>query len=145
MGKEKSAGAVIFRKEDSVTKYLLLHYESGHWDFVKGNVELGEDELVTVKREAREETGIDDLRIVPGFREIVSYFYRRSGDTIFKEVVFYLAETEKEDVRISYEHVGFEWLEFKDAYEKITYGNSKSVLGKANSFLFENVRFGERE
>ena len=135
MGREKSAGAVIFRKEHGAAKYLLLHYESGHWDFVKGNVEHGEDELETVKREAREETEIDDLRILPGFRETISYFYRRKGDTISKEVVFYLAETKKENVRISHEHVGFEWLGFKDAYEKITYDNSKNVLGKANSFL----------
>ena len=42
---EKSCGAVIFRMEGKIRKYLLLHYESGHWDFVKGNVEKGEEEL----------------------------------------------------------------------------------------------------
>jgi bis(5'-nucleosidyl)-tetraphosphatase len=142
MGKEKSAGAVIFRKAEDATKYLLLHYGSGHWDFVKGNVEPGEDELATIKREAKEETGMDDLNIVPRFREVISYFYRRGGEMIFKEVVFYLAETKKEDVKISYEHVGFEWLGFDDAYDKITYSNSKNVLKKAHSFLSENVCFG---
>jgi hypothetical protein len=33
---EKSCGAVVYLKKGSETLYLLLHYEAGHWDFVKG-------------------------------------------------------------------------------------------------------------
>ena len=39
MIEETSAGIVLFRKEDSKTLFLLLHYPSGHWDFVKGKME----------------------------------------------------------------------------------------------------------
>ena len=35
---EKSAGAILFVKEKE-PRYLLLHYEAGHWDFPKGHVE----------------------------------------------------------------------------------------------------------
>jgi len=52
MPTEKSAGAVIFRKEPSsakattgkkyTVKYLLLHYAARHWDLPKGHIEKGE-------------------------------------------------------------------------------------------------------
>ena len=56
MERERSAGAIIFREEKRKIYYLLLHYESGHWDFPKGHVEKEEKEKETVKREIREET-----------------------------------------------------------------------------------------
>ncbi len=50
---EKSCGAVVFFKNKEETKYLLLRYEAGHWDFVKGNVEVNETEKETVLRELK--------------------------------------------------------------------------------------------
>ena len=58
---ETSAGAIIFRENNSSRLYLLLNYPSGHWDFVKGKMEEGELPHQTVIREAKEETGIEDL------------------------------------------------------------------------------------
>jgi len=42
MIEETSAGIILFRKEDSKILFLLLHYPSGHWDFIKGKMEEGE-------------------------------------------------------------------------------------------------------
>ena len=39
MIEETSAGIVLFRKEETKKLFLLLHYPSGHWDFVKGKME----------------------------------------------------------------------------------------------------------
>ena len=50
MDHEKSCGAVIVRDGNGI-EYLLLQYETGHWDFVKGHVELGESEVETTSRE----------------------------------------------------------------------------------------------
>ena len=75
---EKSCGAVVFKRDGEV-EYLLLHYEAGHWDYVKGQVEQDESEKDTVTRELKEETGITDARFIEGFREEISYFYRRRG------------------------------------------------------------------
>ena len=46
MIKETSAGIVLFRKE-GIKKIIsvLLHYPSGHWDFIKGKMEKGETTL----------------------------------------------------------------------------------------------------
>jgi 8-oxo-dGTP pyrophosphatase MutT (NUDIX family) len=65
---EKSCGAVVYAKNPEL-KYLLLQYEAGHWDFVKGNVEEGETEKETTLRELREETGIADAQFIEGFKE----------------------------------------------------------------------------
>jgi bis(5'-nucleosidyl)-tetraphosphatase len=131
---EKSCGAVVFFKKSEV-KYLLLHYQAGHWDFVKGNVESGESEKDTVVRELREETGIADATFVENFREEIEYFYRRQGTTIHKEVVFFLIQTRTEEVKISYEHVGYTWLNYQHALEKLTFKNAKNVLQKAHDIL----------
>ncbi len=153
MPKEKSAGALIFRMVNnpstslraSVPYYLLLHYESGHWEFAKGHIEEGESEVETVKREIEEETGIKDLKIIPGFKEYIKYFFRNNYDLkkedknkapwIFKLVVFYLAETNTENIKISDEHIGFAWLPYKEALKKLTFKNAKNLLKKANDIL----------
>ena len=131
---EKSCGAVVFFKSIQ-TKYLLLQYEAGHWDFVKGNVELNESEVETVLRELREETGIVATQVIGGFREQIQYFYRRQGETIQKEVVFYLIQADTEKVELSFEHVGFEWLDYQHALERLTFKNAREVLQKAHAFL----------
>jgi len=132
--REKSCGAVVFLRNPEV-KYLLLHYEAGHWDFVKGNVEPNESEKDTVTRELREETGIADAQFIEGFREKIEYFYRRQGATIHKEVIFFLIGTHTEKIELSYEHVGYIWLDYQNAMEKLTFKNAKATLQKAYELL----------
>jgi len=135
MEQEKSCGAVIFRVGNG-TEYLLLHYEAGHWDFVKGHVEKGESEEETVRRETVEETGLKNHRFIGDFRERISYFYRRRGRTVSKEVIFYLVEAlGGEEVKISGEHVGYEWLPYRQALERLTYKNAKETLHKSEKHL----------
>jgi 8-oxo-dGTP pyrophosphatase MutT (NUDIX family) len=134
---EKSCGAVVFFKNVQL-EYLLLQYEAGHWDFVKGNVEPNESETDTVLRELKEETGIVATQTIEGFRERIQYFYRRQGETIQKEVVFYLIQADTEKVELSFEHVGYAWLDYPDALERLTFKNAKDVLQKAHAFLQAN-------
>ncbi|MBA7599145.1 hypothetical protein ES703_06172 [subsurface metagenome] len=134
---EKSAGAVIFRKEEDKVYYLLLHYQAGHWDFSKGNIEKGEKIEETIEREIQEETGITDIEFISGFRQTIKYFYKLKGKTIFKTVVFYLIQTKTKEVKISWEHTDFKWLTYEKALGQITFQNAKEILKKANDFLSE--------
>jgi bis(5'-nucleosidyl)-tetraphosphatase len=133
--REKSCGAVIFIKKSEETKYLLLNYAAGHWDFVKGNVEDNETEKQTVVRELKEETAIEDAQFLDGFKETIAYFYRRQGLTIHKEVVFFIMESHTDKVTLSFEHVGYIWLDYQHAMEKLNFKNAKDVLQKAHDFL----------
>lgn len=143
MLEERSAGAILFSKNDRRVEYLLLHYHAGHWDFPKGNVEEGENELDTVRREVREETSIDNIKFVDGFKKKVEYNYKRAGKLVHKEVVFYLAKTNVKDVKLSYEHKGYGWMSYEEALKRLTYKNSKIILEDANSFLSEGTKNGD--
>lgn len=135
MIKRKSVGLIVFKREGGARKYLVLHYCAGHWDFVKGGVEEGEDELATAVRELEEETGIKTIRIEPGFKEKIKYFYREGKELVFKEVVFFLGETKAVRVKLSFEHTEFKWLSFEEALAQITFKKSCDVLTKAEDFL----------
>ncbi len=131
---EKSCGAVVYAKNGEVN-YLALHYEAGHWDFVKGNVEQVETEKETALRELTEETGITGAKFIDGFREKIVYFYKRQGATVYKEVVFFLIEASTKNVELSFEHIGFDWLPYQQAMKKLTFKNARDVLQKAHEFL----------
>ena len=141
---EKSAGAVIFRRENNKIYYLLLHYpgashraERDYWDFPKGHIEKGEKIEDTVKREIFEETGLKEIKILPGFKETIKYFFKFEGKNILKFVTFFLAETKEKKVQISFEHIGYEWLPFEKAIERLTFKNAKEILKRANDFLIK--------
>lgn len=141
MPQEHSAGAIIFRLEGTTPFYLLLHYPSSarakndYWDFPKGRRERGESEEETIRREVFEETGLKDIQFLEGFRETIRYFFRLEGKTVFKTVVFYLAKTNKESVKISSEHIGYQWLPFQKALQQLKFSNAKRILKKAHQFL----------
>lgn len=140
---EKSAGAIIFRKEGGKRLFLLLHYPSAdhrakkeYWDLPKGHIEKGENIFNTAKREIFEETGLKDIKFLSGFKETIRYFFKWEGKNILKFVTFLLAESRTKEIKISEEHVGFKWLPFDEALDKLTFKNAKDILEKANDFLF---------
>ena len=175
MSVERSAGAIIFRKDSSSAKateskgdkiyYLLLHYptrtkrrvedegklrrrqtsstspKKEYWDLPKGHIEKGEDILETVKREIFEETGLKDIDFTGEFKETIKYFFKWEGKNILKFVTFYLTETKTKEVKISGEHVGFQWLSYDDAMSRLTFKNAKNILQKANDYLNQKPNF----
>jgi len=134
MPREISAGMILFRRTPE-PNYLLLHYESGHWDFPKGHIESGEDPEETAKRELQEETGISEIHLLDGYKQALRYFFRQKGIGIFKVVIFFLAETTQSEVTLSAEHVGFDWLPYDAALARLTFKNSRDLLIKANEHL----------
>ena len=135
MKKERSSGIVLFLEKPEGIHFLLLNYPTGHWDFIKGKIEQGETEHQTAVRETKEETGISDLEFIDGFKEKINYNFQYEGELIYKEVVFFLAKTKTESVMVSHEHLGYTWLDYKNAIEKTTYQNAKDILSKANDLL----------
>jgi 8-oxo-dGTP pyrophosphatase MutT (NUDIX family) len=137
---EKSAGAVVFRKEDGKIKFLILKYKfkSEYWDFPRGNIEEGEKPEDTALREIREETGIENVKILKNFKEVVKWIYRRGNELVSKEVIYFLAQTEEEKVKLSKEHIGYEWLDYENALKRLK-SNSKKVLEKAKNFLSSSL------
>jgi len=139
MIEETSSGVILFRKEDEKILFLLLHYPSGHWDFVKGKMEEGESPHETAIRETKEETGITDVKILNNFEEWIQYNFQFQGELVRKKVVFFLGETKTKDVKISHEHLNYTWMDFTTSMEKITFNNAKTILSKSYSLLSKTL------
>ncbi len=138
--KERSCGAVIFRREEGEIKVLLL-FRKAHdhfkalWDCPRGQVEAGEEEQETAAREIQEETGLTDVNFLPNFREKISWFYTKEKKRVFKEAIYYCVETTEEEIRISEEHQDYKWVTIPEALKLVQFKNTKSVLEKAATYL----------
>ena len=155
MKKEFSAGIIVYRETIQGPRFLLLYHGGRYWNFAKGHIEynekniessLGESEIVSIRetskeaaiRETEEETGIkiESISIKKGFRAVEKFRFQRNKEQIFKVVIFYLAETNQTEVKISSEHDGFGWFLYKDArYILAPYKDSQKLLRNAYEFI----------
>lgn len=133
--KEHSAGIVLFKENNDYREYLILQYTAGHFDFPKGHIEGNESEKEAALRELTEETGIDTITFIDGYRHMIEYSFRHGGRLITKDVVFFLAKTEQENVTISHEHIDFVWLPYHEAYQRLTFPSARELLAKAEYLL----------
>lgn len=123
---------LLYHDDASGTRrFLLLDYGS-HWDYPKGHVEPGEDDLTAARRELQEETGITRADFIEGFSREMTYTFRaRKGGIIKKTVIFFLAAAHDTAVTISHEHVGFAWVTADESLKKLTFPNARVLLQAA--------------
>jgi len=138
--RERSAGMMIFFEKQAPASgrlFLLLNYGK-HWDFAKGHLKKNESDEEAAYRELEEETGLTPLQIsiVPRFSHEIEYFFQSpKKGLIHKSVVFFLAETRSKEIKLSDEHVGYDFLPFDEALARLTYKTAKEVLIAANAAL----------
>lgn len=134
MIKEKSCGALVFRKISGNTELLLIkHRCGGHWSFPKGHVESGENELQTALREIKEETGLE-VSLMEGFRQSVEYFPKPH---VKKQVVYFLGTPDGDDtVRRQEEEISeYRWCLLEDVEGMVTFKNDKKLVNEAKRYL----------
>ena len=133
INKEKSCGAIVYRKYHGNTEILLIkHIKSGYWSFPKGHMEAGETEVETAQREILEETSIE-VFIDDGFRETVTFSPRR--DT-FKEVVYFVAKAKNYNFEPQQDEIAeIKWIEIGQAQSFLTFDNDKMIVNKAKAFI----------
>lgn len=120
---EKSCGCIIINDD----KVLLIKQTKGHWGFPKGHVEKDETEIETATREVKEETNLD-VAIDENKRYTMKYVTDKGK---LKEVVLFIAkcvggEIERQESEIS----DIRWLDFDEAFKKITYDNTRELFKK---------------
>ena len=140
-GEEHSAGFVVYQMQQGARRYLLLrHREDGHWAFPKGRIERGEEPEQAARRETREETGIEKLKVIPNFRTESRYRFKRGDRPIEKSVVYFLAESAGTEVRLSHEHSDSMWLGPVEARRVLAFSEGRRVLDQAEARLSERAK-----
>ena len=132
MIKEKSCGAVVYKKEEEKIYFLIEEMKAGHYSIPKGHVENNETEIETALREIKEETNLE-VNLDSNFREVVSY---SPYEGCIKDVVFFVAKAMTFDMKEQLiEVTSLKWLEPVDAINILTFDSDKEVLRKALKYL----------
>ncbi len=128
-----SAGAVIYRN-DGKPKFLLLRRHNGSYDLPKGHIEEGESAEMAARREIREETGLAP-EFIPCFKTTTRYFFNERGKKVLKTLRLFIARTDSSFVRISYEHITYDWVDFDQAVKLLKYKNYARIMADAIAYI----------
>ncbi|MEK7650123.1 MAG: NUDIX domain-containing protein [Patescibacteria group bacterium] len=145
---ERSAGAILFRRQGGRVWYVLLQYATrNHWTFPRGRLEEGERPIDAARREIEEETGISRVKFIPGYKETIHFRYQwppktEGAEQRLKFITFYLGEVFGRTIKISEEHKNFVWAPYEKAMKIIKHKNSRELLKKANLKI---MRMGEKK
>lgn len=89
-------------------------------------------------REIEEETGLSELEFAENFRQVVHYQFKRGRFAIQKEVVYFLAHSHSQQVRISHEHIAYRWMSLEEAFRQVVFDSTRELLHYANSYILAN-------
>jgi 8-oxo-dGTP pyrophosphatase MutT (NUDIX family) len=135
---KKSIGIVLFRETNGKREYLVLRRKGGdrYWGFAKGTPEKEETVQETAIREVKEETSLEEIRIIEGYKEKYNYYFKEDNQEYDKTVIFFLGKvSDKQDGKVSKEHEELRWLNYEEALNLITHNNDKTLLIKAEEHL----------
>ncbi|MBI4363519.1 MAG: NUDIX domain-containing protein [Candidatus Doudnabacteria bacterium] len=96
-------------------KLLLLKrrpndvHKPGQWDIPGGRLELGENPFEGLKRETREETGLEIEMVMP---IDVHFFTRDDGQKI--QLTIFICKPKSEDIKLSEEHTEYKWMDLEN-------------------------------
>lgn len=123
--REKSCGAVVYKKVEDKVFVLLEKMALGHVSIPKGHVEEGETEEQTALREIKEETNLD-VDIDTNFRYEIEY---NPYFNCIKKVVFFAATPKSEELVPQEEEVSsLKWVEANEAIKELTYKSDKDTI-----------------
>lgn len=124
----ESYGAVPLRETDKGWEVLIVKHVSGYWGFPKGHKEPHEKTLDTVKRELKEETGLEVEEFLTMRPYVEHYEYQANGDRFNKYAWYYPARVKGEIALLQPEEVTeAKWVFLKESPAHLTYIQAKIV------------------
>ena len=139
----------IFSQAGKDVHYLLLKRNKNRiyehlWQGVAGKIEKDETAWQAAIRELKEETSLKPFRMFTA--DHISTFYESHQDRVNLVPVFGI-EVKDRKVILSEEHIDYEWLSFKDAYERLSWNGQKKGLSIVNDMITltddERLRWSE--
>ncbi len=140
---EYSAGAFIYRKSTSGISLLLLKKEGRDaYDLPKGHIEKGETAEQAAIREIKEETGLT-VQLFNHFHISTHYVFTSGKEKISKSVKFFISKTNSSKVKISEEHIGYEWAPIKKAGPMLKHKDLLKILPKVAEYIEKTDKMQE--
>lgn len=122
--RETTSGGIIFRrnKRTRQLEILLIQDAKNRWTIPKGHVEEGEEPKQTAEREIREETGLQEMKVMNWLGK-VNFRYRRGHTLVLMTMHIYLVHGLGDTDKLSGEDwlSDIRWLSAQDAIDKIAY------------------------
>ncbi len=140
--------AIPFRKTAlKETQFCVFHRANlDQWQFIAGGGEDDETPTEAAIREISEETGIKtnsiikltSMAYIPA--NVISERHRKYwAKNTYVIPEYHFAFECVSDIKLSNEHIGSEWLSYKDAMARLTWDSNKTALYELHCRLLEEV------
>ena len=133
---ETSAGGVIVRRCDGISRVLLIRDPYENWGLPKGHLEPDETPAEAAAREVAEETGLTGLAVLDALPTI-DWYFRDHGQLVHKFCHFFLMESPTGEAQPQVDEgiSACVWLAVEEAIRTVTYANAREVLRIASERL----------
>ena len=140
--REPTAGGIVFRGSPRTNnvEILLIQDAKNRWTIPKGHIEEGESAKDCAEREIREETGLQEMKVLNWLGKI-NFRYRRQQSLVLMTTEIFLVQGQGDTDKLKPEEWmnGIKWFPAQEALDKIEYED----IGKIILLALKKIRNGK--
>jgi 8-oxo-dGTP pyrophosphatase MutT (NUDIX family) len=129
--RETTSGGIVFRRNAKTheLEILLMQDAKNRWTIPKGHVEPNEEPKQTAEREIREETGLQEMKVMNWLGK-VNFRYRRTQTLVLMTMHIYLVHGKGDTDKLHPEDWlnDIKWFPATEAIDKIAYDDIGKLI-----------------